>query len=164
MIYVANVSEDDLANLEKNEHVQKLIALAQKEQSEVIPISAKIEEEIADLGEEEAHSFLESLNLTESGLNKLTHSAFRLLDLITFLTAGELESRAWTIKKGSTAEEAAGKIHTDISKGFIRAEIVSYNDMIKYNGRVGAREAGVAKSEGRNYLVKDGDVILFFHS
>ena len=164
MIYVANVSEDDLLRLDKNEHVQKLKELAAKEQSEVISISAKIEEEIADLDELEAKDFLESLNLKESGLSKLTHAAFRLLNLITFLTAGEQETRAWTIKKGDNAQEAASKIHTDISKGFIRAEIVSYNDMIKYNGRVGAREAGAAKSEGRNYLVKDGDVVLFFHS
>ena len=164
MIYVANISEDDLLNLDQNEHVQKLKVLAQKEHSEVIPISAKIEEELADLDEQEAQNFLQSLNLEESGLSKLTHAAFRLLNLITFLTAGEQESRAWTIKKNTNAQEAAGKIHTDISRGFIRAEIVSYNDMIKYNGRVGAREAGVAKSEGRNYLVRDGDVVLFFHS
>ncbi len=164
MIYVANVAENDLTNPTQNPHVQKLKELAREENSEVVAISAKIEEEIADLPAKEAGEFLESLNLKESGLAKLTKAAFKLLDLITFLTAGEKETRAWTIKKGTTAPAAAGKIHSDLEKGFIRAEIVSYNDMIKYNGRVGAREAGSVKIEGRDYVVKDGDVILFFHS
>ncbi|MFA5250231.1 MAG: redox-regulated ATPase YchF [Parachlamydiales bacterium] len=163
MLYVANVSEKDLPSLE-NEHVKKLRFFAQKENSEVLAVAAKIEEEIAELNEEEAAGFLQSLGLKESGLNRLAKAAFKLLDLIAFLTAGELEARAWTIKKGTTAEEAAGKIHSDIEKGFIRAEVVSYNDMIKYNGRIGAKEAGLARSEGRHYVVRDDDVILFFHS
>ena len=108
--------------------------------------------------------FVRGLGLKESGLDRVIREAFSLLDLITFLTTGEIETRAWTIHKGDTAAQAAGQIHTDIEKGFIRAEVVSYEEMIRYKGRVGAREAGKARSEGRDYIVKDGDVILFFHN
>jgi ribosome-binding ATPase len=164
MLYVANVSEEEFSHLETNRFVQAVKEYAEKEGSSMIPISAKIEEEIAQLSDSEALTFLESMGMSESGLDRLIKQAFKLLDLITFLTTGEKESKAWTIRKGTTAAKAAGKIHTDIEKGFIRAEVVSYNDMINYKGRVGAREAGVARSEGRDYIIKDGDVILFFHN
>ncbi len=135
-----------------------------KKKSRVVPICARIEEEISRLDEKDAKEFLESLGLKESGLDRLIKEAFSLLDLITYITTGDIETRAWTIRKGMTAAQAAGKIHSDIEKGFIRAEVVSYEDMIRYKGRVGAREAGKARSEGRDYIVQDGDVILFFHN
>lgn len=163
MLYVCNVGEDDLPTLD-NPFVQRVREYAQKEGSRVVPICARIEEEISRLDEKDAKEFLESLGLKESGLDRLIREAFSLLDLITYITTGEIETRAWTIKRGTTAAVAAGKIHTDIEKGFIRAEIVSYDDMIRYKGRVGAREAGRARSEGRDYIVQDGDVALFFHN
>ena len=141
-----------------------LVKRSAKEGSRVIPVCAKLEEEISRLDEKDSKEFLESLGLKESGLDRVIRETFSLLDLITFLTTGEIETRAWTINKGMTAAAAAGKIHTDIEKGFIRAEVVSYDDMVHYNGRVSAREAGKARSEGREYTVKDGDVILFFHN
>jgi len=162
ILYIANIKEEEIKK-DDNIYVKQLEEYAKKENSSVIALCAKIEEEIAQLEENDIFEFLQSLGLKESGLDKLTKTAFHLLGLITFITTGEIETKAWTIKKGMTAAEAAGKIHTDLQKGFIRAEIVSYNDMIKYNGRVGAREAGKAPSEGRDYIVKDGDVILFFH-
>jgi ribosome-binding ATPase len=163
VLYVANVFEKDLF-AKDNKHVNAVAAFAQKEGSEVIPICAQLESEISNLNEEEAKEFLKSLGLEESGLNRLIKSAFKLLDLITFITTGEMETKAWTIKKGTSAQGSAGKIHSDIEKGFIRAEVVSFNDMITYKGRVGAREAGKARSEGKDYIVQDGDVILFFHN
>lgn len=163
ILYVANVHESDLPEME-NEYVKILREHAEKEGSSVICICSKIEQELAALEPEEAKEFLQDLGLKESGLDRLAKEAFSMLGLITFLTTGEIETRAWTIKQGMTAQEAAGKIHTDISKGFIRAEVVSYEDMLKYGGRVGAREAGKARAEGRGYIVKDGDVILFFHN
>lgn len=161
-LYVANVAEDCLPSLE-NEHVKKVQEFAKAEGSLVVPICAKLEEEVAQLSEEDAKAFLQDLGLAETGLNRLIKASFSMLDLITYLTTGEIETRAWTISKGTPADEAAGKIHSDIQKGFIRAEVVSYDDMVTYHGRVGAREAGKARSEGRDYIVKDGDVILFFH-
>jgi len=163
ILYICNVGENDLPTL-NNPLVQRVRDFAAKEGSRVVPICARIEEEISRLDEKDAKAFLESLGLKESGLDRLIKEAFSLLDLITFITTGEIETRAWTIRKGTTAAEAAGKIHTDIEKGFIRAEVVSYEDMIRYKGRVGAREAGKARSEGRDYIVQDGDVILFFHN
>ena len=163
VLYVCNVSEDDLPSME-NPLVQRVREYAASEGSYVIPICARIEEEISQLDGKDALEFLQSLGLTESGLDRLIREAFRLLGLITYITTGEIETRAWTITKGSTAAQAAGKIHSDIEKGFIRAEVVSYDDMIRYKGRVGAREAGKARSEGRDYIVQDGDVILFFHN
>lgn len=163
MLYICNVGENDLPSMD-NPLVQKVREHAAKEGSRVVPICAKIEEEISRLDEQDSEEFLKSLGLNESGLNRLIREAFSLLDLITYITTGEIETRAWTIKKGTTASEAAGKIHSDIEKGFIRAEVVSYEDMIRYKGRVGAREAGKARSEGRDYIVNDGDVILFFHA
>lgn len=163
VIYAANVSETSIPNME-NEHVKRVKEFASEEGSEVIPICAKLEEELVQLGEKEALEYLQSLGLTETGLNLLTKTAFQTLGLITYITTGEIETRAWTITKGTNAQEAAGKIHTDLQKGFIRAEVVRFEDMIKYQGRAAAREAGKARSEGKDYIVQDGDVILFFHN
>ncbi len=163
VLYAANVSEDSLPSLE-NPLVQKVREFAKEEGSLVVPICAKLEQEVGQLSPEEAMEFLQSLGLSETGLDRLIKVSFSLLDLITYITTGEIETRAWTILKGTPANEAAGKIHTDLQKGFIRAEVVSYDDMVTYNGRVGAREHGKAKSEGKEYIVQDGDVILFFHN
>lgn len=163
VLYVANVSEEFLPSLE-NDYVQKVREYAAKEGSTVIPICAKLEAEIAQLSGAERQEFLESLGLKESGLQRLARESFHMLDLITYLTTGEIETRAWTITRGTNAVDAAGKIHTDISKGFIRAEVVGYDDFLACNGRVGAKEAGKARAEGRDYIVHDGDVILFLHN
>lgn len=163
VLYVANVSEEDLPSME-NDFVRKVREYAHAEGNEVITICARLEEEIAQLEESERKTFLEELGLQESGLQRLIRTSFSMLGLITYLTTGEIETRAWTIQKGTNAAEAAGKIHTDIQRGFIRAEVVSYNDMVDYQGRVGAREAGRARAEGRDYIVQDGDVILFMHN
>lgn len=163
VLYICNVGENDLPSLD-NPLVQRVREYAAKEGSRVVPICAKIEEEISRLDEKDAQEFLQSLGLSESGLDRLIKEAFSLLNLITYITTGEIETRAWTIKKGTHAAAAAGEIHSDIEKGFIRAEVVSFDDMIRYKGRVGAREAGKARSEGRDYEVKDGDVILFYHN
>lgn len=163
VLYICNVGESDVPALD-NPLVQIVREYAAKEGSRVVSICARIEEEISRLEEKDAKEFLVSLGLKESGLDRLIREAFGLLDLITYITTGEIETRAWTIKKGTPAAAAAGKIHSDIEKGFIRAEVVSFEDMIRYKGRVGAREAGKARSEGREYIVQDGDVILFFHS
>lgn len=163
VLYVANVGEGSLPSLE-NDLVKKVRAYAEKEGNTVIPICAKLEEELSQLTPDEAKEYLQSLGLQETGLNRLIRAAYATLDLISFLTTGEIETRAWPIRKGTPAQEAAGKIHTDIQKGFIRAEVVSYNDMVACKGRVGAREAGKARSEGKDYIVQDGDVILFYHN
>jgi GTP-binding protein YchF len=162
ILYVANVDEKDLEK--ENKYVEMLKEYAEKENSEVITISAKLEEEIAQLGEEDSKNFLKELGLKESGLDRLIKKSFHLLNLITYLTTGEKETKAWVIEKNTKAVDAAAKIHSDIAKGFIRAEVISYNDMIKYNGRVGANKAGVSRYEGKDYIVKNGDVILFFHN
>ncbi|MCB1112015.1 MAG: redox-regulated ATPase YchF [Chlamydiales bacterium] len=163
VLYAANVSEGDLPEME-NKYVQLVREYAAKEGNSVIPICGKIEEEIAQLPKEERKEYLDSLGLECSGLQRLIKASFEMLGLITYLTTGEIETRAWTIKKGTNAAQAAGKIHGDLEKGFIRAEVVAYDDMISCNGRVGAREAGKARSEGRDYVVRDGDVILFMHN
>lgn len=163
VLYAANVSEKDLPSME-NEYVARVREYAEKEGNRVIPICAKLEEELAQLSEPEAREFLNTLGLPETGLDRLIKNAFNILGLITYITTGEIETRAWTIRKGTTAQEGAGKIHTDIQKGFIRAEVVAYADMIAYGGRVQAREVGKARSEGKDYIVQDGDVILFFHN
>lgn len=162
VLYAANVSENDLPEME-NEYVKKVRRYAEAEGNRVIPICARLEEEIAQLTENERGEFLETLGLHESGLQRLIRASFDMLGLITFLTTGEMETRAWTITNQTTAPEAAGKIHTDIQRGFIRAEVVAYEDMKAYKGRSGAREMGKVRAEGRDYLVKDGDVILFMH-
>lgn len=163
VLYICNVGEADVPSLD-NPLVQRVREYAAKEGSRVVPICARLEEEISRLDEKDAKEFLESLGLKESGLDRLIREAFSLLDLITYITTGEIETRAWTIKKGAGAAAAAGEIHSDIEKGFIRAEVVSFDDMIRYKGRVGAREVGKARSEGREYIVQDGDVILFYHN
>ncbi|MCH9625154.1 MAG: Ribosome-binding ATPase YchF [Chlamydiales bacterium] len=163
VLYVANVSEDDLPDME-NEYVQQVREYAIKEGNSVIPICGKLEAEVSELDSEEQEEFLASMGLKETGLNRLIHASFDMLGLITYLTSGEIETRAWTIQKGTSAQEAAGKIHTDIQKGFIRAEVIAYDDMVCYEGRVGAKEAGKLRSEGRDYIVSDGDVILFLHN
>lgn len=163
VIYAANVAESDLPEM-SNPYVQAVRNWAAKEDSAVIPICAKFEEELAQLTPEEAKEFLESVGLSEPGLNRLVKEAFKLLGLINYITTGEVETRAWTIPKGTTAQCAASEIHSDIQKGFIRAEVVSFDDMMICGGRIGAREAGKARAEGKEYIVRDGDVILFFHN
>lgn len=163
VLYACNVSEADLPEME-NDMVRKVREYALAEGNSVIPICAKLEEEIAQLPVSERGEFLESLGLKQSGLQRLIRASFDMLGLCTYLTTGEIETRAWTIHIGETAPEAAGKIHTDLQKGFIRAEVVAYDDMVAYKGRVGAREAGKVRMEGKEYIVKDGDVILFMHN
>jgi GTP-binding protein YchF len=163
VLYACNVSEASLPSME-NEYVQKVREYAEKEGNKVIPICARLEEELTQLSEPEAKEYLQTLGLKETGLSRLIKAGFETLDLITYITTGEIETRAWTIKKGTNAQEAAGKIHSDIQKGFIRAEVVRFDDMMSCKGRVGAREVGKARSEGKEYIVQDGDVILFFHN
>jgi len=163
VLYACNVSDTDLPGME-NDYVQAVREFAEKEENGVVAICAKLEEEIAQLSREDQQEILQSYGLEESGLQRLVHVSFNMLGIINFLTTGEIETRAWTIPEGITAPQAAGIIHTDIQKGFIRAEVVSYDDMITYKGRVGAREQGKVRSEGKEYVVKDGDVILFLHN
>ena len=162
-LYVANVSEVDLPAME-NEYVARVRAFAEEEGNEVIAICAKLEAEISQLPKEERKEFLETLGLAESGLQRLVKASFHILDLVTYLTTGELETRAWTIQRHTKAPEAAGCIHSDIQKGFIRAEVIAYADMVACKGRAGAREAGKLRAEGRDYVAQDGDVILFLHN
>ncbi len=163
VLYICNVGEADLPSLE-NDYVRKVREFAAQEGSKAVSICARLEEEISQLDPKDAAEFLQSLGLKESGLDKLIREAFHLLDLITFITSGDIETRAWTIRRGTTAAAAAGEIHSDIEKGFIRAEVVPYEEMVRCHGRVGAREQGKARSEGRDYIVHDGDVILFYHN
>ncbi len=162
-LYVANVSENDLPAME-NEYVARVRAFAEAEGNEVIAICAKLEAEIAQLPKGERKEFLDTLGLAESGLQRLVKASFHLLDLVTYLTTGEMETRAWTIKRNTKAPEAAGRIHSDIQRGFIRAEVIAYDDMVAYKGRAGARDAGKLRAEGKDYVVQDGDVMLFLHS
>ncbi|MDY0404132.1 redox-regulated ATPase YchF [Virgibacillus sp. 179-BFC.A HS] len=161
MLYVANVSEDEVANPSENEHVKKVKEYAANEGSEVIVICAKIEAEIAELEAEEKQMFLEELGIAESGLDQLIKASYTLLGLATYFTAGEQEVRAWTFKKGMKAPQAAGIIHSDFEKGFIRAETVSYEDLIEAGSMVHAREKGKVRLEGKDYVVQDGDVMHF---
>lgn len=162
VIYAANVSEDDLSDDgASNDFVQKVRALAAEENSEVFVICAQIEQEIAELDEDEKAMFLEELGLKESGLEKLIKASYSLLGLISYLTAGEDETRAWTIVKGTKAPQAAGKIHTDFERGFIRAEVVNYKDLLECGSLSAAKEKGIVGLEGKEYVVKDGDVMLF---
>lgn len=161
ILYVANVAESEAADWSANPYVKKLQEYAQKEGAEVIVISAKVEEDIAALPADEAKEYLEMEGLSEAGLDRLIKAGFKLLGLQTFLTAGELESRAWTIVQGSTAPQAAGKIHSDFEKGFIRAEIVSYDDLVQYGSKQAAKEAGKVRLEGKDYVMQDGDVVEF---
>ena len=161
IIYAANVSEDDAA-AEDNDYIAKVREFAATENSDVIVVCAKIEAEMAELDEDEKAMFLEEMGIGESGLDKLVKASYHLLDLISFLTAGEPEVRAWTIKRGTKAPGAAGKIHSDFEKGFIRAETIAYDKLIECGGNLAtAKEKGLIRSEGKEYVVKDGDVIHF---
>ncbi len=161
IIYAANTDEDGFANLDGNRYYQQVKDLAQKEGAQVLPICAKLEQDIAELEGEEKQMFLEELGVEESGLDRLIKCSYSLLGLISFLTYGKDECRAWTIKKGTKAPKAAGKIHTDIERGFIRAEVIAYDDMIQCGSVAAAREKGLLRSEGKDYVVQDGDMIYF---
>lgn len=162
VIYAANVSEDELASgAENNKYIKALNELAEKEGSEVLPVSAKIEEEISQLEPEEKTEFLNALNLTESGLDRLVKKSYKLLGLISYLTAGPKEVRAWTIKRGTKAPQAAGKIHSDFERGFIRAEVVAFDDLASCGSMTAAKEKGLLRSEGKEYVMQDGDVVVF---
>lgn len=161
VLFIANVSEEEVANAEDNEYVKIVKKYAMEEGAEVIAVSAKVESEIAELPAEDAKEFLAELGLSESGLDKLIKASYKLLGLVTFLTAGEQEVRAWTIKKGTKAPQAGGKIHSDIERGFIRAEIVSYNDLVLTGSSNAAREKGLVRLEGKEYIMQDGDVTYF---
>ncbi len=162
VIYAANVKEDDLADDgENNDYVKSVREFAKAEHSEAFVICAQIEQEIAELDEEEKKMFLEDLGLKESGLEKLITASYRLLGLISYLTAGPKETKAWTIKIGTKAPQAAGKIHSDFERGFIRAEIVNYQNLVDCGNYNAAKEKGLVRSEGKEYVVQDGDVVLF---
>lgn len=162
VIYAANVAEEDLMEDGlSNEHVIKVREFAKSEGSEVFVICAQIEQEIAELDDDEKKMFLEELGLQESGLEKLIHASYSLLGLISYLTAGQQETKAWTIAKGTKAPQAAGKIHTDFERGFIRAEVVNYENLVECGNYNAAKEKGLVRSEGKEYVVQDGDVVLF---
>lgn len=162
VIYACNVSEDSLSDDGAgNPHVQKVRGYAKETGSGVFVISAQIEQEISELPEEERTEYLESLGLSESGLDKIVRASYSLLGLMSFLTAGEKESRAWTIKKGTKAPQAAGKIHSDFERGFIKAEVVNYKDLLELKSLSAAREKGLVRMEGKDYVMQDGDVVLF---
>ena len=162
IIYVVNLSEDEINDTDNNERVKQIKEFAKTEDAEVVCICARIEEEISELDKEEKEMFLTELGIDESGLDKLIKASYKLLNLISFLTAGEDEVRAWTIKRGTKAPQAAGKIHTDFERGFIRAETISYDKLMECNGSLAAaREKGFIRSEGKEYIVKDGDVMNF---
>ena len=162
VIFAANVGEDDLTDDgASNPHVQAVRELAKEQNSGVFVICAEIEQEIAELEDDEKKMFLDDLGIQESGLEKLIKASYELLGLMSYLTAGEDETRAWTIKVGTKAPQAAGKIHTDFERGFIKAEVVNYKDLLESGSYAGAREKGLVRMEGKEYVVKDGDVILF---
>jgi GTP-binding protein YchF len=158
VMYVANVLED---GFEGNPHLDAVRARAASEGAEVVPVSAAIEEELSQLDDEDRNAFLADLGLEEPGLNRVIRAAYKLLGLQTYFTAGVKEVRAWTVKGGSTAPQAAGVIHTDFEKGFIRAETIGYEDFIRDRGEAGAREAGRLRLEGKEYRVQEGDVLHF---
>lgn len=162
VLYAANVAEDDFAKgIENNKFVKAVEELAASEGSEVMPVSAKIEEEIAQLDGEEKQMFLSELGMSESGLDRLIKASYKLLGLISYLTAGEPEVRAWTITEGTKAPQAAGKIHSDFERGFIRAEVVAYDDLMACGSMNAAKEKGLVRSEGKDYVMKDGDIVNF---
>lgn len=160
-LFVANVSEDEVADYSANEHVKRVEEYAKAEGAGIVVVSARIESEIAELSDEESAAFLEDLGLEESGLTKLIKASYALLGLINYFTAGEMEARAWTIVNGTKAPQAAGKIHSDIEKGFIRAEIVSFDDLQACGSQNAAKEKGLVRLEGKEYVMKDGDVTHF---
>ena len=162
VIFAANVAEDDMADDgASNDYVNRVREFAKENHSEVFTISAKMEEEIAELDDEEKMEFLQDLGLSESGLDKLIRASYNLLGLISYLTAGPTESRAWTITKGTKAPQAAGKIHSDFERGFIKAEVIAYDDLISSGSMAAAKEKGLVRQEGKEYVMKDGDVVLF---
>lgn len=162
VIYVANMREDDFANgIENNKYYAQVKEIAASEKSGVLPICAKVEEEIADMSIEDKKMFLEDMGLEESGLDRLIRESYSLLGLISYLTAGKPEVRAWTITKGTKAPQAAGKIHTDFEKGFIRAEVVAFDDLVECGTMAAAKEKGLVRLEGKEYVMKDGDIVLF---
>ena len=161
ILYIANVSEEQLSNAENDEYVNEVKEYAKKENAKVIPLCVKIEEELSSLEGEDKKEMLEALELEESGLDKVVKASYDLLGLMSFLTAGEPEVRAWTIKKGTKAPEAAGKIHSDIQRGFIKAEVVSYDDLIREGSMNAVREKGLLRMEGKEYIMQDGDIVLF---
>ena len=161
IIYISNVNENQLTNTDNDENINKVRELAKQEHTKCIPLCAKIEEELSTLEDSDKQEMLEALGLKESGLDTVIRESYDLLGLMSFLTAGEPEVRAWTIKKGTKAPEAAGKIHSDIQRGFIKAEIVSYDDLMKEGSMVTAKEKGLVRSEGKEYIMQDGDIVLF---
>ena len=161
VIYAANISENDLADPFECKYVKELSEIAKAENAEIIAVCSKLEEDMSELSEEERKTFLEELGAESSGLDKLVKASYALLGLISFLTAGPKEVRAWTIKKGTKAPQAAGKIHSDFERGFIRAEIVAYNDLIESETYAKARDRGLVRSEGKDYVMQDGDVTVF---
>ena len=161
ILYIANVSEEQLADAETDQAVNKVREYAKKEKAEVIPLCIKVEEELSGLDDDDKKEMLEMLGLSESGLDKVIKKSYDLLGLMSFLTAGEPEVRAWTIKKGTKAPQAAGKIHSDIERGFIKAEVVSFKDLMEQGSMVAAKEKGLVRSEGKEYVMQDGDIVLF---
>ena len=161
IIYAANLDEDGFAAYADNAYYQQVADLAAREGAQVIPVCAKLEAEIAELEPEEKKMFLDDLGIAESGLDRLIKASYALLGLISFLTSGEDECRAWTITNGTKAPQAAGKIHTDFERGFIRAEVVSFDDLMACGSMVAAKEKGLVRSEGKEYVMKDGDIVLF---
>ncbi len=162
VLYAANVAEDDFVNgIENNSFVSKVKELADAEKAELMPISAKIEEEISALDADEKKMFLNDLGINESGLDRLVKASYKLLGLISYLTAGTPEVRAWTITQGTKAPQAAGKIHSDFERGFIRAEVVAYDDLMECGSMAAAKEKGLVRSEGKEYVMQDGDIVLF---
>ena len=161
ILYVANISESQIDNAENDPLVLKVKEYAAQENAEVIPLCVKIEEELSGLEDDDKKEMLEAMGLEESGLDKVIKRSYDLLGLMSFLTAGEPEVRAWTIKKGTKAPQAAGKIHSDIERGFIKAEVVSFDDLISSGGMVQAKEKGLVRQEGKEYIMQDGDIVLF---
>ena len=161
ILYIANVSEEQLEDAENDAFVKQVKEYASNEKAEVIPLCVKIEEELSGLEDEDKKEMLEALGLEESGLDKVIKRSYDLLGLMSFLTAGEPEVRAWTIKKGTKAPQAAGKIHSDIERGFIKAEVVTYDDLMREGSMVAAKEKGLVRSEGKEYIMQDGDIVLF---
>ncbi len=161
ILYVANISEAQISDVDNDQNVNKVKKYAENENAEVIPLCVKIEEELTVLEGEDKKEMLHELGLEESGLDKVIKASYDLLGLMSFLTAGEPEVRAWTIKKGTKAPVAAGKIHSDIERGFIKAEVVSYDDLIKEGSMQAAKEKGLVRSEGKDYIMQDGDIVLF---
>ena len=161
VIYVANVSESQIPNMETDPNVMKVKEYAKAEGAEVIVLCAKLEEELSELDDEDKEMLMQDYGIEESGLDKLIKASYSLLGLISFLTAGKQECRAWTIKNGTKAPQAAGKIHSDFERGFIKAEVVSYDDLMKYGSMNATKEKGLVRLEGKDYVVKDGDIILF---